>query len=81
MTDAQETRLEELEATTDRTSEEEAVRVALLELDERAEALEAAKATVVPPVQDPVAVAQSAVDVAQKAVDDAEAALAAVPAV
>lgn len=70
MTEKQEKRLAELEAKTNRTPKEEAVRVALLELDERVEALEAAKAA--NPVPDPVATAQAAVDVAEKAYDDAE---------
>lgn len=70
MRQAQEERLAELEAKTKRTPKEEAVRVALLELDERVEALVAAKAA--NPVPDPVAQAQAAVDTAEKAYDDAE---------
>ncbi len=73
LTHKQAARLKELEVKTGRTPEEEAVRVALLELDEKLEDLtEAQKAN---PVPDPVAVAQDAVNVAQKAYDDAEAAV------
>lgn len=73
ITPDQEARLTELEGKkTDGsiTAEEEAVRVALLELDEKVEALDEAKAA--NPVPDPVQVAQDAVDVAQKALDEAE---------
>lgn len=76
LTDKQEARLTELEGKKDNgsiTPEEDAVRVALLELDERTEALdEAEKAN---PVPDPVAAAKAEVDAAQKAYDDAEAAI------
>lgn len=71
MTDKQEARLTELEAKTDRTPEEEAVRVALLELDERIEKLDEAKAA--NPIPDPVKVAEDAVAVATKAYEEAEA--------
>ncbi len=93
MTDAQEARLTELEAKNEDgsiTPEEETVRVALLELDERTEnkaeadtALADAIANNPAPTPDPVALAneevvaaKAEVDRAQKAYDDAEAALA-----
>lgn len=68
-----EARLTELEAKPNRTPQEEAVRVALLELDEKSEALATAEAA--HPVPDPVVQAKADVDAAQKAVDDAEAAV------
>ncbi len=83
MTPDQETQLKDLEANTARTPEEEAVRVALLELDERSENLSDAQATLAaavaaqtPPVPDPLAADKQAVVDAQAAVDTASAALA-----
>lgn len=78
MTDKNESRLKELEEKKSNgsiTPEEETVRTALLELDERSEDLDEAKKA--NPVPDPVAAAQAEVDKAQKAYDDAEAAISA----
>lgn len=68
-----EAKLKELEDNAARTPEEEALRVALLELDEREENLAEAKSSV--PTPDPVAEAQTAVDTALQAVEAAEAAV------
>src|SRR5258708_31126473 len=96
MTTEQEAQLTDLESKNTAgtiTPEEENVRIALLELDEREEnkaeadkALADAIAANPSPVPDPVTVAhdevvkaQEAVDVAQKAYDDAEAVIAPTP--
>lgn len=70
MTDARTERLAELEANTNRTPQEEAVRVALVELKAKLEALAAAA-----PEEAVVAEAQAAVDTAEAAYTAAEAAL------
>ena len=83
MTTEQEAQLTDLESKNTAgtiTPEEEAVRVALLELDEREEnkaeadkaLADAIAAQPAPPVPDPIAVAQQAVTDAQTAVDSAE---------
>jgi hypothetical protein len=79
MTPEQDTKLAELEANTARTPEEETLRTALLELDERCEALTAAQAANPTPAPDPVSVAQAAVDEQEKVVADAEAAVVPTP--
>lgn len=80
MTDANETLLASLEANANRTPEEEAARVALLELDEREEtkvekdqALADAIANNPTPTPDPVVAAHQAVVEAQAALDKAQA--------
>lgn len=67
----QEAQLAALEVST-ATPEEEAVKAALLELDERDEELTAAEAVVAVPAPDPVALAREALGVAQSAYQVAE---------